>query len=155
MASTPEPTDKLANNIFNVVSKSTTLITDRCRNQHHSVYRASTMLLPISYQRILLVTAHERKLEHRVFGVTHGNVPIRCAIHGIMHGLGKTQLNVQFANMSFDQARYSHVFWSSTTTVEKLHQGASARQSCGSPCQGTVHATAAGGIRHTCWLLGL
>jgi len=100
----------------------------------------------------MLLPSHERELEHRVFGVTLGNVPTRCAIHG-MHGLGKTQLNLQFANMSFDQGRYSHVFWSSATTVEKL--GASARRSCGSPCQGTVHATVAGGIRHTCWLLGL
>jgi GTPase SAR1 family protein len=48
--------------------------------------------------------------------------PARCVIYG-MHGIGKTQLVLRFANDSFDQERYSHVFWMSATTVEKLSQG--------------------------------
>ena len=69
-------------------------------------------------------TGREQELEHmqQVFDVTHGNIPTRCSIRR-MHGLGKTQLTLQFANLSFDPGRYSHIFWSSATTVEKLHQG--------------------------------
>jgi NB-ARC domain len=58
----------------------------------------------------------------RALEVVHGDVPTRCAIFG-MHGIGKTQLALRFASQSFDQQRYSHVFWMSGTTVEKLNQG--------------------------------
>jgi hypothetical protein len=40
-----------------------------------------------------------------------------------MHGIGKTQLALQFARLSFEQQRYSHIFWFSATTVEKLQDG--------------------------------
>jgi NB-ARC domain len=49
-------------------------------------------------------------------------MPARCVLHG-MHGLGKTQLALRFANLSFIQQRYSIIFWISATTVEKLNQG--------------------------------
>jgi hypothetical protein len=58
----------------------------------------------------------------RTLEIVHGDVPTRCAIFG-MHGIGKTQLALRFASESFDQHRYSHVFWMSGTTVEKLNQG--------------------------------
>jgi hypothetical protein len=50
------------------------------------------------------------------------DVPARCVIQG-MHGLGKTQLALQFAKLSFKRQRYSLIFWISATTVEKLSQG--------------------------------
>jgi hypothetical protein len=49
-------------------------------------------------------------------------LPARCAIHG-MPGIGKTQLALQYAKLQFDQGRYTHVFWISATTLEKLNQG--------------------------------
>jgi hypothetical protein len=58
----------------------------------------------------------------QVLDVVHGDVPTRCVLHG-MHGLGKTQLTLQFAKTSYDQQRYSHVFWISATTIEKSNQG--------------------------------
>jgi hypothetical protein len=54
--------------------------------------------------------------------VVHGDIPTRCVVYG-MHGIGKTQLALQFAKQCFDQHRYSHIFWMSGTTVEKLNQG--------------------------------
>jgi hypothetical protein len=50
------------------------------------------------------------------------NVPTRCAVHG-MPGIGKTQLMLRFAKLSFDQNLYSHIFWISSTSVDKLTQG--------------------------------
>jgi hypothetical protein len=50
------------------------------------------------------------------------DVPTRCVVHG-MHGLGKSQLALQFAKSSFDQQRYSLVMWISATNIEKLNQG--------------------------------
>jgi NB-ARC domain len=69
-------------------------------------------------------TGRENELAHiaRKLEVVHGDVPTRCAIFG-MHGIGKTQLALRFASESFDQHRYSHVFWMSGTTVEKLNHG--------------------------------
>jgi NB-ARC domain len=58
----------------------------------------------------------------RKLKVVHGNVPTRCAIFG-MHGIGKTQLALRFASDSFDQHQYTHIFWMSGTTIEKLNQG--------------------------------
>jgi hypothetical protein len=58
----------------------------------------------------------------KVLETSHGDIPTRCIIHG-MHGLGKSQLALQFAKLSFEQRRYSVVFWMSATTVEKLNQG--------------------------------
>jgi hypothetical protein len=52
----------------------------------------------------------------------YGDIPTRCIVYG-MHGIGKSQLALQFAKLSFEQRRYSLVFWMSSTTVEKLNQG--------------------------------
>jgi hypothetical protein len=40
-----------------------------------------------------------------------------------MPGIGKTQLMLRFAKLSFDQNLYSHIFWISSTTIDKLTQG--------------------------------
>jgi hypothetical protein len=69
-------------------------------------------------------TGRDKELDEiaKTLDIIHGDVPTRCVIYG-MHGIGKTQLALRFANDSFDQERYSHVFWMSATTVEKLSQG--------------------------------
>jgi hypothetical protein len=69
-------------------------------------------------------TGRDKELDEiaRTLDILHGDVPARCVVYG-MHGIGKTQLALRFANDSFDQERYSHVFWMSATTVEKLSQG--------------------------------
>jgi hypothetical protein len=69
-------------------------------------------------------TGRGEELDHltTVFAAVPCNVPRRCAIHG-MPGLGKTQVALQYACFSFDRRRYSHIFWVSATTVDKLNQG--------------------------------
>jgi NB-ARC domain len=69
-------------------------------------------------------TGREKELADigRVLKAAHDDVPARCVIHG-MHGLGKTQLALQFAKVSFIQNRYSMIFWISATTVEKVNYG--------------------------------
>jgi NB-ARC domain len=69
-------------------------------------------------------TGREKELDYiaKILDIVHGDVPTRCAVYG-MHGVGKTQLALQFAIQSFDQQRYSHIFWISATTVEKLNHG--------------------------------
>src|SRR5580704_3885361 len=66
----------------------------------------------------------EKELSYlsQVLDVVHGNMPTRCVVHG-MQGLGKSQLALQMAKLSFDSQRYSVIFWISATTVEKLNQG--------------------------------
>jgi hypothetical protein len=66
----------------------------------------------------------EQDLIHirEVLETNHGDIPTRCIIQG-MHGLGKSQLALRFAKLSFDQHDYSPVFWISANTVEKLNQG--------------------------------
>jgi hypothetical protein len=54
------------------------------------------------------------------FDADYGNVPIRCAIHG-MHGIGKSQLALCFAKSAFEQGQYQYVLWISA--IEKLHRG--------------------------------
>jgi hypothetical protein len=54
--------------------------------------------------------------------VDHGDSPARCIIHG-KRGIGKTQLALQYAKFSFDQQRYSLIFWISGTTIENLNDG--------------------------------
>jgi hypothetical protein len=56
------------------------------------------------------------------FGTSHGNAPTRYALHG-MPGVGKTQLALQFAQLSYNRRQYELVFWISGATVEKLNQG--------------------------------
>jgi hypothetical protein len=69
-------------------------------------------------------TSRDKELDEtaKTLDILHGDVPARCVIYG-MHGIGKTQLALRFANDCFDQERYSHIFWVSATTVEKLSQG--------------------------------
>ena len=69
-------------------------------------------------------TGREQELAHleTVLDVAHGDVPTRCVIYG-MHGLGKSQLVLQLAKLTFNRRRYSIVFWISATTIEKLNQG--------------------------------
>jgi hypothetical protein len=57
-----------------------------------------------------------------VLGRSYGDVPSRCAVYG-MPGLGKTQLVLRYAKLSFDGDRYTFIFWLSATTIEKLNQG--------------------------------
>jgi hypothetical protein len=57
-----------------------------------------------------------------IFDTVHDDVPTICVIHG-MHGIGKSQLALQFANSAFNQRRYSLVFWLSAATVERLNHG--------------------------------
>jgi hypothetical protein len=49
-------------------------------------------------------------------------MPCRFAVHG-MPGIGKTQLVLQYATVSFNSGQYSYVFWVSATSVDKLNQG--------------------------------
>jgi hypothetical protein len=57
-----------------------------------------------------------------ILDVVHSDTPNRCVIHG-MHGLGKTQLTLQYAKSAFERQRYTAIFWISATTVEKLNHG--------------------------------
>jgi hypothetical protein len=69
-------------------------------------------------------TGREKELAHigKVLDEVHGDIPTRCVVHG-MQGLGKSQLTLQYAKMSFEKRRYSLIFWMSATSVEKLNQG--------------------------------
>ncbi|EGO26606.1 hypothetical protein SERLADRAFT_447764 [Serpula lacrymans var. lacrymans S7.9] len=58
----------------------------------------------------------------QLFGSIQDDVPSRCAIYG-MPGIGKTQLTLQYAKLSYQQKQYTYVFWISGATVEKLNQG--------------------------------
>jgi hypothetical protein len=40
-----------------------------------------------------------------------------------MPGIGKTQLLLRYAKVYWDQHRYTRIFWTSATTVEKISQG--------------------------------
>jgi hypothetical protein len=40
-----------------------------------------------------------------------------------MHGIGKTQLALQYAKLAFDQSQFSHIFWIQATTIEKINLG--------------------------------
>jgi hypothetical protein len=69
-------------------------------------------------------TGREKELDDmaKTLDFVHGDIPTRLVVYG-MHGIGKTQLALRFASKSFDQKRYSHIFWMSGSTVEKLNQG--------------------------------
>jgi len=57
-----------------------------------------------------------------VFEINHGSSPTRCAVYA-MPGMGKMQLALQYARLSYNQGQYSAIFWISGMTVEKLNQG--------------------------------
>ena len=69
-------------------------------------------------------TGRNDDLEHvgNLLGVNYGDTPTRCAVYG-MQGIGKTQLGLQYAKLSYDQQRYSVVFWIPGATIGKLNQG--------------------------------
>jgi hypothetical protein len=69
-------------------------------------------------------TGREVELDRieRVFSMGHGDAPTHCVLYG-MSGIGKTQLALQYAILSYKQQQYYIVFWMSGTTVEKLNQG--------------------------------
>jgi hypothetical protein len=69
-------------------------------------------------------TGREKELARisETMDVIHEDLPTRCVIHG-MHGLGKTQLALQYAKSSYDHGRYSLIFWISAATTEKLNTG--------------------------------
>ncbi|TDL21247.1 TPR-like protein [Rickenella mellea] len=100
--------------------------------KHQSINANSTdqtfAVAPSNHAPVDLLSPHytgqveELASLHRIFAEVQGNVPTRCAIYG-MPGLGKTQLALQFAKISFDQSHYTYVFWTSATTIEKLNQG--------------------------------
>jgi hypothetical protein len=53
---------------------------------------------------------------------TEHDLPTRCAVHG-MPGVGKTKLMLQFSQVMFTRLLYSHIFWTSATTMDKLIEG--------------------------------
>jgi len=53
---------------------------------------------------------------------TPNGVPSCCVIRG-MPGVGKSQLSLCYAVKSFDAGRYTHIFWTSATGIDKLTQG--------------------------------
>jgi tetratricopeptide (TPR) repeat protein len=69
-------------------------------------------------------TGREDELDHigRIFSVGHDSAPTRLVIFG-MPGLGKTQLILRHAILSYNREQYSSVFWISGATLEKLNQG--------------------------------
>jgi NB-ARC domain len=72
----------------------------------------------------LYFTGRENELAQigSTLDVDHGDTPNRCVIHG-MHGLGKTQLALEYAKSAFERQRYTAIFWISASTIEKLNYG--------------------------------
>ncbi|KAI9831904.1 MAG: hypothetical protein M1819_004626 [Sarea resinae] len=56
------------------------------------------------------------------FKSNQADSPKCCAIFG-MPGLGKTQLALKYAKTSYENQKYSHVFWISAASEERLIQG--------------------------------
>ncbi|KZP26516.1 hypothetical protein FIBSPDRAFT_714032, partial [Athelia psychrophila] len=56
------------------------------------------------------------------FDTFQSDKPTRVVSYG-MPGLGKSQLALRHANQAFIAGTYSHIFWVSASTVEKLVQG--------------------------------
>jgi hypothetical protein len=54
----------------------------------------------------------------------HSGVPSRCAVYG-MPGIGKTQLLLRYAKVSWDQNIYSCIVWIPATSVDRITQGIS------------------------------
>ncbi|KIM89575.1 hypothetical protein PILCRDRAFT_1920 [Piloderma croceum F 1598] len=104
---------------------------DQINLYHTSRLSSSSQLLPalISFNDApdLLschFTGRKKELNYikSVLSTVHGNAPNRCVVHGIP-GIGKTQLALQYAELSYYRQQYSFIFWISGATVEKLNQG--------------------------------
>jgi hypothetical protein len=99
---------------------------------------SSCLLLPIHLDRgrpqpvndapIGLLSIHftgrERELDfiRDALSKVQDSRPSCCAVHG-MPGIGKSQLILHYAKMSFDRGRYSHIFWISANSIDKLNHG--------------------------------
>jgi hypothetical protein len=57
-----------------------------------------------------------------VLSKTQNDRPSCCAVDG-MPGVGKSQLVLRYATMSFDRGLYSYIFWISAHGIDKLNQG--------------------------------
>ena len=60
-------------------------------------------------------------MEEMLNGTQNGR-PSCCVIHG-MPGVGKSQLSLRYAEKSFEDGWYTHIFWTSATSVDKSTQG--------------------------------
>jgi NB-ARC domain len=69
-------------------------------------------------------TGREKDLDllEEILDKVQSDRPGCAAIHG-MPGIGKSQLLLRYAVKSFEGDRYSHVFWTSASSVEKLTNG--------------------------------
>ena len=54
--------------------------------------------------------------------IEHGDMPSRCALHG-MHGVGKSQVLYALAKYLFKQGRYTNIFCMQATSIEELYKG--------------------------------
>jgi hypothetical protein len=117
------------NNTINIVSGDQYYrVPAESERDDRSGLRAPTSLAfndaPLDFLSVYF-TGRGRELDSigRILEVVHdNNVPARCVVYG-MHGVGKTQLSLQFAKMSSIQQRYSMIFWIPATTIEKLNHG--------------------------------
>ena len=64
----------------------------------------------------------EMRLVIEFLETLHGDVPSRCALHG-MHGVGKSQVSYALAKDLFDRGRYTYIFYIQATSIEELYQG--------------------------------
>ncbi|KZP34656.1 hypothetical protein FIBSPDRAFT_810048 [Athelia psychrophila] len=94
----------------------------------HYYYEPPSPLLPLNDAPIDRIstcfTGRKSELDSvsTFFNTLQSDMPTRFVIWG-MPGLGKSQLALQYANLAFTMGVYSHVFFVSASTVEKLCQG--------------------------------
>jgi hypothetical protein len=96
------------------------LISERENPTHYRTINAPIDILSVHF------TGRERELDflQKALNESHSGVPSRCAVHG-MPGIGKTQLLLRYAKVSWDQHLYSCIAWISATSVDRIIQGIS------------------------------